>query len=105
MHKPTYTKPELNGHQVLYAGRRYYVFEVSNNYPYEDCETHCDLVIFDKSDELCNGVVAWCKKMPDGGFECETPLGQAIYQFSADSIADLVKVYIKVEKDIQKNYF
>ena len=104
MYKPTYTKPKLNGHRILYAGKRYYVFEVDEDHPYEDCETHCDLVIFDKSDEIYNGVTAWCKKLPDGGFEGATPLGQGVYPFSAKTIKELVERYIEAERHIIKNY-
>ncbi len=44
---PTYSFPTLNGHKVLYKGRRYLAFSVSKSYPFEDFESMASFVIWD----------------------------------------------------------
>jgi len=69
-----YIPPVLNGHKILYKGKRYLVFEVSSEYPYEGYEEFCEFVIFDKSDAIYNGIVASCSRQSDGTFSGETSL-------------------------------
>ena len=58
-----YSKPALNGHNVLYKGRRYLAFEVSKEFPYQKDEMTCSLVVYDG---VYNMVIAWCKPSKDG---------------------------------------
>lgn len=43
-----YIPPKLQGHKVIYKGRRFWIFEVSEEHGFEDCEEFCTLVIYDK---------------------------------------------------------
>jgi hypothetical protein len=59
-----YTPPELDGHKVLYSGKRYWIFEIDEEHPYtqhpyETFETYYELVVYDKL-ECCP--VAFCHK-------------------------------------------
>lgn len=43
-----YDKPELNGHRVLYKGRRYWAIEIDADHPFEIFDqTYGDLVVWD----------------------------------------------------------
>ena len=43
-----YTPPELLGHKILFKGKRFWIFEISNEYPFEDYEGAYEIVLFDK---------------------------------------------------------
>jgi hypothetical protein len=43
----TYKQPKLNGHKILYKGRRFIAFEISEKFPYESCEDRYNFAIFD----------------------------------------------------------
>ena len=42
-----YTRPILHGHKTLYKGRRYWVFEVSSEFPYKGYEEDFSMVLYD----------------------------------------------------------
>lgn len=95
-----YTPPNLDGHKILYNDDRYVVFEVDGEYPYEGYEELCEFVIFDKSDEIYNGIVASCNSETDGTFSGSTPCGQASVPFNGKNIKELLKSYISTEKTL-----
>jgi hypothetical protein len=48
MLKSKYTYPDLRGHKVLYKGKRFWVFEISSDFPYEGYEEFCQVIVYDK---------------------------------------------------------
>lgn len=46
--KSKYIYPDLNGHNVLYKGKRFWVFEISSEFPFEGYETSCQVIVYDK---------------------------------------------------------
>lgn len=40
--------PKLSGHKVLHKDRRFMVFEVSKEFPFEGYEKDCSILVFDK---------------------------------------------------------
>jgi hypothetical protein len=42
-----YKKPKLNGHTILYKGRRFIAFEISKQFPFESFEDGFQFAIFD----------------------------------------------------------
>lgn len=46
-HKIDYIRPELDGHKILYKGRRYWVFSVSQDFPFQGEEEYYDMVFWD----------------------------------------------------------
>lgn len=62
------TPPKLNGHRTLFKGKRFYVFEVSTECPFEGYEAEADVVVFDK---LYGDVVATC----DRNLNCDVTVG------------------------------
>jgi hypothetical protein len=46
--KSKYIYPALKGHKILYKGKRFWVFEVSSEFPFEGYEEYCNLIVYDK---------------------------------------------------------
>ena len=65
-----YSKPKLNGHKVLYKGRRYWVFEVSDEFPYGGSEEIDKIVVYDG---VYDTDVFWCHINDKGEFEGSVP--------------------------------
>jgi len=86
--KVRYTYPDLQGHHVLYKGRRYWAFEINQEHPYENYEKDCSIIIYDK---LCGGVAAWCDKTSNGQFTGDMPYSQQSIEIDGKSIRDLVQ--------------
>ena len=47
-YKSNYIYPELNGHKVLYRGKRFWVFEICLEFPFERLEENYDVIVYDK---------------------------------------------------------
>ena len=43
-----YIYPDLKGHNVLYKGKRFWVFEISSEFPFEGYEEFCQVIVYDK---------------------------------------------------------
>jgi len=46
--KSKYIYPDLNGHKVLYKGKRFWVFEISSEFPFKGMEEFCQVIVYDK---------------------------------------------------------
>lgn len=46
--KSKYIYPDLNGHKVLYKGKRFWVFEISSEFPFNGMEEFCQIIVYDK---------------------------------------------------------
>jgi hypothetical protein len=68
-----YTEPELTNHKILYKGKRYWVFEISKENPYENMENVCSIIVFDK---LCGGIAGYCNYKEDGTIVGDIPYSQ-----------------------------
>ena len=58
-----YTPPELSGHKILFKGKRFWIFEISKEYPFEDFEVSCEIVLFDK---VAAAPIAFARRALDG---------------------------------------
>ena len=85
MHK--YTPPVLNGHKVLYKGKRYWAFEISKEHPYENYEKDCSIIVYDK---YCDAVAAWCDSSIDGAYTGYIPYGQGSIEVNGHTVKELV---------------
>jgi len=84
----TYQKPNLNGHKVLYGGRRYWVIEVSKDCPYRGYEDIATLVIYDG---LYDIDVGWGCINEEGIFVGGVPYGQHLLEVKEDTVRDFVR--------------
>lgn len=71
--KSVYTPPVLDHHKILYKGKRYWVFEISRENPYENMEDVCSIIVFDK---LGGGIAAYCNYKEDGSIIGDIPYSQ-----------------------------
>ena len=46
--KSKYIYPDLNGHKILYKGKRFWVFEISSEFPFKGMEEFCQIIVYDK---------------------------------------------------------
>ena len=46
--KSKYTYPDLSGHKILYKGKRFWVFEISSEFPFKGMEEFCQIIVYDK---------------------------------------------------------
>lgn len=83
-----YAYPSLAGHNVLYKGRRYWVFEISSKNPYEGFEADCNTLVYDKS---LDTPVAYCERNKDGSITGYMDFGQASIDVSGKDAKDLVE--------------
>lgn len=82
-----YKKPILNGHKVLYKGRRYWVFEVSKEFPFHGCEDIDKIVVYDG---VYNNEIAWCHVDEKGEYIGGVPCGQHLLGVSGKNVRELV---------------
>ena len=46
--KSKYIYPDLSGHKFLYKGKRFWVFEISSEFPFKGMEKYCQVIVYDK---------------------------------------------------------
>lgn len=98
-HNSAYTPPKLNGQNVLYKGRRYWVFEINKDHPYDTYEDCCDTIVYDK---FFGTEAAFAIRQKDGSYEGDIPYGQQSIDFKAADAKDLVNTVIYWEKWIER---
>ena len=83
-----YTKPILNGHNILYKGRRFWVFEVSKKFPFRGSEKIDEIVVYDGFYDVD---ICWCHKNEKGEYQGWVPYGQEDLNVSGKTIRDLIE--------------
>jgi hypothetical protein len=94
-HNSAYTLPKLTSHKVPYKGRRYWVFEVNKEHPYDTYEDCCDTIVYDKFFGI---EVAFANKQKDGSYKADIPYGQQSIDITAVDPKDLVDTVIYWER-------
>lgn len=88
-----YTFPDLSNHKIIYKGRRYIAFEVSQSNPFESMEDDADFVVWDGE---YDGAVSYGTITSDGDFEGFLAFSHVEIEVeSADNIRDFLKNYKK----------
>jgi hypothetical protein len=89
---PKFARPHLDGHRVLYKGKRYWVIEVDADHPFEGIDASCaEFVVYDL---LARGVVATATKMAKGRYACSL-MSHVALTYSVDSVRDMVMTSAK----------
>ena len=68
-----YTEPKLKNHKILYKGKRYWVFEIDKEHPFENMEDVCSIIVYDK---FCDGIACYCNYKEDGTMVGDIPYSQ-----------------------------
>jgi hypothetical protein len=89
--KSRYTGPKLCGHRVLYKGKRYWAFEISKKFPYENYEDSCSIIIFDK---LYGSVAAWVTQQSNNSYKGDMPYSQQCIDISGNTVKEIVNEVI-----------
>ena len=98
--KLKYIYPILKGHKILYKGKRFWVFEISSEFPFEGYEENCDLIVYDKE---CGSAMAGAQKTPKG-FEGSIIGPQNSYEISGETPAELVDSAIAAFRSAEKHF-
>ena len=61
--KSNYTYPEIKDHKVLYKGKRFWIFEISLEFPYKGEQDYFDVIVYDKH---YGADIAGVRKTSDG---------------------------------------
>ena len=101
MNKPNYIYPELNGHKVLYKGKRFWVFEISSEFPFEGREEYFDVIVYDK---YLGGAMAGAKKNTTKGYEGDIFDTLQTIEISGRTPTDLIDSAIKAWRVAEKNF-
>ena len=92
----------INGittHTILYKGRRYWVFEVNNENPFQNYEGTCQFLVFDKK---VGCVCAWGNYAKNELLNGYIQYGQGCIDFEANSPKDFVEKMVKWYKWIER---
>ena len=95
-----YFKPALNGHKILYKGRRFWVFEVSKKFPFFGSEELDKIVVFDG---VYNRDICWCHINEKGEFEGLVPHGQHTLSVFGETIKELVNDVSRTVRWCERN--
>jgi hypothetical protein len=90
-----YSKPTLNGHKVHYQGRRFWVFEVSSEFPFHGSEKIDKIVVFDG---VYNADICWCHINEKGEYEGVVPYGQHGLGVSGKTVREFIADVAKTIK-------
>lgn len=96
-----YTRPKLNGHPILYKGRRFWAFEVSDQFPYNREEEFSDVVVYDCLNEV---VMISGKRGKDGSLTGYVPVGQDGIEVTGKDVKDFVDNAWATWKWCEKRY-
>ena len=84
-----YTFPDLSNHKIIYKGRRYIAFEVSQSNPFESMEDDADFVVWDGE---YDGAVSYGAINAKGEYEGFLAFSHVEIEIdSAENIRDFVK--------------
>lgn len=81
-----YTVPKLANHKVLYRGKRYWVFEISSENPFENMEDVCSIIVYDK---FCAASAAYCTYSKDGKIVGNIPYSQQSIEIEGGSAREI----------------
>jgi hypothetical protein len=82
--------PVLNGHNVAFKGKRFWVIEVDEDHPFE--WVTADLAQYVVYDKPIGATIATCSKLPRGKFSCEYSYGQISLTCIVDRIENVGRV-------------
>ena len=98
--KSSYIFPELNGHKVLYKGKRFWVFEISSKFPFDGHEEYFDVIVYDKN---LGGAMAGAKKTTKG-YEGDIFDNLQTIEISGGTPTELIDSAIEAWRVAEKNF-
>ena len=95
-----YIPPTLSGHKVLYKSRRFWIFEIDKEHPYESFEESYALIVYDNL-ERCPA--AFCQKDLSGDLNLGTfPYGMSVSGKDYDSLIENIRKRQKLFRQLVK---
>jgi hypothetical protein len=98
--KSKYAYPDLDGHKILYKGKRFWVFQVSSELPFKGIEKFCQVIVYDKK-YGCE--IAGAKNSPDG-YSGSLIGPQDSVEISGGSPIELVDSVIHSSRNYEKHF-
>ena len=98
--KSKYLYPDIKDHKVLYKGKRFWIFEISSEFPYQGYEEHCEVIVFDKG----NGVDLACVKKTAYGYAGSLIGPQDSVSVSGNSPIELLESVINAMRMYERHF-
>jgi len=98
--KSKYIYPDLNGHKVLYKGKRFWVFEISAELPFNGMEEFCQVIVYDKE----YGCEIAGAENSTNGFSGSLIGPQEYVEVSGGSPVELVDSVIHASRNYEKHF-
>jgi len=95
-----YTLPKLDGHKILYKGKRFWIFEINEKYPFQGYESVREqVIVYDK----VYGAVVSCAKKTAQGFEGILTCAMDRVEVAGSSLQELLETSIKSMRWYEKH--
>lgn len=98
--KSKYIYPDLNGHKVLYKGKRFWVFEISLEFPFNGMEEFCQIIVYDKE----YGCEIAGVKNSTNGYHGSLIGPQDSVEVSGGSPVELVDSVIRASRNYERHF-
>lgn len=98
--KTRYIYPKLNGHKIIYKGKRFWVFEINSEFPFEGYEEYSEVIVYDKE---CGCAMAAAQKTLKG-YEGSIIGPQNSIEISAATPTELVDSAIAAFRSAEKHF-
>ena len=95
-----YTPPKLDGHKILYKGKRFWIFEIDAKYPFQGYEgVHKQVIVYDKA----YGVAVSCAMKTAQGFEGRLTCAMDSVEVAGSSLQKLLENSIEEMRFYEKH--
>jgi len=95
-----YTLPKLDGHKVLYKGKRFWIFEIDEKFPFQGYEAaHGQVIVYDK---VYGGAVS-CSMRTARGFEGTLTCAMDLVEVAGSSLQELLENSIEKMRFYEKH--
>ena len=98
--KSKYIYPDLNGHKILYKGKRFWVFEISSEFPFKGMEEFCQVIVYDKE----YGCEIAGAENSTNGYSGSLIGPQESVEVSGGSPVELLDSVIHASRNYEKNF-
>jgi hypothetical protein len=98
--KINYFYPEITGNKILYKGKRFWIFEISSEFPFQGYEEFSEIIVFDKH---AGSEMAAAKKTADG-YEGSLIGPQESVGVSGNSPTELLESVINAFRNYERHF-
>lgn len=95
-----YRRPYLNGYKVLYKGRRFWVFEISNQTPFGGAEEFYNLIAYD----CLNDCILITAVLENNKITGDIPVGQDSLEVTGKDVSEFLARTLHAWKRVDPSF-